>query len=265
MAGAPFFLKGITQTATPEQLQTLRLLVLGAERVPESLWNTLRQFEDIEVLEGYGITECSPIVTITPPGKPRCGVGQPLPGVSLCVVHHETHEILPQGTQGVILIKGPNVFGGYLQSRFTGKLASPFIKIQGERWYVSGDLGYLDAEGNLFLSGRLKRFVKIGGEMISLGAVEHTFLEAAQEKKWPLPEEGQALAVSAVEPAENKTKLFLFTSFPLSLDDANQTLREAGYSNLVRISGVIQVHEIPLLGTGKVNYRELEAQMPGGN
>jgi long-chain-fatty-acid--[acyl-carrier-protein] ligase len=255
MVGAPTFIKGMLKAITPEQLKSLRLCVTGAEKAPPELFEMLQERgKPNMLLEGYGITECGPILTMNPPGASHKGVGKPLPGIQLCIVHPETELLLKTGERGLILAKGPNVFNGYLNPSLT----SPFIELKGERWYKTGDLGSLDEEGNLTISGRMKRFVKMGGEMISLASVEEALLQIGGKKNWPLSQEGPSLAVCAKEAAGEKTKLFLFTLFRLSADDANQALRQAGFSNLVRIASVFQLDEIPIMGTGKTNYRQLQ-------
>jgi long-chain-fatty-acid--[acyl-carrier-protein] ligase len=149
-------------------------------------------------------------------------------------------------------VHGPNVFHGYLEK--TAK--DPFLQIDGKLWYRTGDLGHLDAEGNLLLSGRLKRFIKLGGEMISLGAVEEALLQ-----KIP-PQDQPAIAVCADERVEGKPQLVLFSTVPLSLSQANEQLKQASLSRLVKISLVIQVDEIPLMGNGKTDYRRLQTKLP---
>lgn len=255
--GAPSFLKGIFKNAEPNQLKTLRLCFTGAEKASEELFHMVNKLGHCCLLEGYGITECSPILTANLSGNQAEGVGQPLPGVELCVVTIETHQPVPQGQQGLILARGPNVFSGYLNKG----ISSPFISVHGKEWYSTGDLGYLDPEGNLILSGRLKRFIKIGGEMISLAAIEDALQKTFGQKVKP-QEEGPILAVCAKEEAGEKTKIIVFTLFPATIEEANRALKEAGFSNLVKIFMVQQLDKIPLMGTGKVNYRALEAQMP---
>lgn len=253
--GAPTFIKGMIKAANPQQLKTMRLCITGAEKMPPDLELMLKQLgKEESLMEGYGITECSPILTFTEIGPNRKGVGRPLPGVEICVVHLESYQPVGVGEQGMILASGPNVFSGYLNPGLT----SPFVSLKGQKWYVSGDLGYLDEAGNLTLSGRLKRFIKLGGEMVSLAALEEALGQAALRKGWSSPSETPALAVCAKEPAGEKAKFYLFTQFAVSLDDVNRALREAGFSNLVKFSEIKQVVEIPLMGTGKVNYRKLE-------
>lgn len=257
MVGAPTFVKGILKAANPQQMQSMRLCVTGAEKAPPELFQMLEQFNKPNcLLEGYGITECSPILTMNPVGGCPKGVGKAMPGVELMIVHPETEEPLPIGDRGLILAKGPNVFNGYINPGIT----SPFTTINGERWYRTGDLGFLDKQGNLTISGRLKRFIKVGGEMVSLSSIEEALLQMASKNKWPTMQEGPTLAVCAKEAPGEKTKIFLFSRFELTVDDVNNALRESGFSNLIKVSTVMMIPEIPIMGTGKINYRLLEGQ-----
>lgn len=257
MCGAPTFIKGMLKAATKEQLATMRLCVTGAEKAPPELFEMLRNFNKPDsLIEAYGITECSPGLTMNPVGGHSKGVGIALPTVELLVVHPETEAILPVGQRGLILAKGPNVFNGYLNPG----ISSPFTTINGERWYKTGDLGFLDEEGILTISGRMKRFIKMGGEMVSLASIEDALLQMAPRKNWPTSEEGPALAVCAKETAGEKTRIFLFSRFDLSVDEVNESLKEAGFSNLVKVANVTKLVEIPIMGTGKINYRLLESE-----
>lgn len=256
--GAPSFIKGLLKAATPEQIKSMRLCIVGAEKLPPDLELALWEMGKKDcLLEGYGVTECAPALTFTRPNKPRKGVGQALPGVKLCVVDLNDHQkVLEMGQQGLILASGPNVFTGYLNPG----LSSPFVKMKDDsNWYVTGDLGFLDSEGHLILSGRLKRFIKIGGEMVSLAGIEEALMQAALKNRWiTAQEEGPSVAITAKEEAGEKTLIFLFSRFDTTVDDINKALREAGFSNLTKISGVTKLPELPLTGTGKINYRKLE-------
>lgn len=258
ICGAPTFIKAMFKAAKPEQFIKMRLCVTGAEKAPPDLFQQVEKLgRGHELIEGYGITECSPALTFNKPGKPHKGVGQPLHNVELIIVHPETMEVLPIDTQGMILARGPNIFSGYINPG----LSSPFVTVQGKEWYKTGDLGYLDASNALTISGRMKRFVKIGGEMISLESIESALLQIAGQKKWHISHEnGPSLAVCAKESAGEKTKLFLFTRFDTTVDEVNVALKECGFSNLVKVSSVQKLDEIPIMGTGKVNYRLLESQ-----
>jgi long-chain-fatty-acid--[acyl-carrier-protein] ligase len=254
VCSAPTFLKGILKAAEPNQLKTLRLCVAGAEKTPADLVELMANIGKKECLfEGYGITECSPILTFQ--DEKRIGVGKLLPGIEACIVNPETLQPLSMGERGLILVRGPNIFHGYLNGK---ERASPFIELNGVQWYSTGDLGFLDSEGNLTLSGRMKRFVKIGAEMISLGALEDAIHRIAIKKEWPLSAEGPSIAVAAKEVEGEKPKIFLFAKFAVSLDELNQLLKEEGMSNIMRISDLQQLSEIPIMGTGKINYRQLE-------
>lgn len=253
MAGTPTFIKGICRAARAGQLETLRLIVTGAERLTKEVVELVKEKAPGAVLrEGYGITECAPIVTMCRVDEDPEGVGRPLEGVEVMIVDMERREPLGVGQQGIILVRGPNVFQGYLGR----SAADPFMEVGGKRWYITGDLGYITERGSLVLAGRLKRFVKIGGEMVSLPAVEEALGE-----RWRGGEEGPVLAVVGRERENGRTELWLFTTLPITVEEANMVLREAGFSTLVRIERVERVAAIPVLGTGKADYRTLAEEV----
>ncbi|MBM4311986.1 MAG: AMP-binding protein [Deltaproteobacteria bacterium] len=251
---APGFLRGLFNAAKPAQLQSIRLFVSGAEKAPPELFERVRKLNThAQLIEGYGITECSPILTLNRPDRPPKGVGRLIPDIDLITIHPEKLERLPLGSDGEICVRGPNVFPGYL-----GNPRSPFIEIDGEKWYRTGDLGHLDTDGCLILSGRLKRFTKIGGEMISLGAIEEILAEHlinAGRMSPDLP----SLAVCADERDPERTRLILFTTISLDREEATMILQQAGLSNLVKISSVKRIADIPIMGAGKTDYRTLQA------
>jgi acyl-CoA synthetase (AMP-forming)/AMP-acid ligase II/1-acyl-sn-glycerol-3-phosphate acyltransferase/acyl carrier protein len=246
---APTFILGVFRGASPEQLMSLRYIVAGAETTPQELFELIQSYGK-ELLQGYGITECAPVVTLTRPQKSHQGVGQPLPGIELCTVDETSQSLLSEGKEGEICICGPNVFAGYLDPK-----KNPFIELQGKRWYLSGDRGYMTPEGCLILSGRLKRFIKIGGEMISLGGLEEELSRYYKSKSSSTP----PLAVVAEE--DGKPQIILFTTFPLTREEVNQFLLEKGYSRLIKVSKVVQVDQIPVTGTGKIQYSALHATL----
>ena len=148
---------------------------------------------------------------------------------------------------------GPNVFAGYL-----GK-ETPFIEVEGKKFYRSGDRGHLDEEGNLTLIGRLKRFVKVGGEMIGLDALEVQIARLAKEKKWAPDDVHEPFcALISKEVAGERAELILYSTVALERELVNTALREAGFSALFRIGQVMKIDEIPLNGMGKTHYRKLE-------
>lgn len=256
---APSFIKAIFRIAEPEQLHSLRIIVSGAEKTPQDLFDYARQhLPNAHLLEGYGITECSPVVTIDRLGEPHKGVGKPLPGVELMIMDHDSLQEVARGQEGEICIAGPNVFNGYL-----GNQRNPFISMNGKRWYVSGDRGFLSEEGHLVLSGRLKRFIKIGGEMVSLGGLEDELMALAREKNWITgTEEGPPLAVSMREKEIEKPLIIMYSTFPVSKEDVNLALKERGMGRIIKIAEVRMLEHIPLTGTGKTNYRLLDEITP---
>jgi len=255
---APTFLKNVLRVASEKQLKSVRLVVTGAEKTAEELLEKLSSLNPQAILiEGYGITECAPILTLNPPDQPTQGVGRPLEDVHLKIVHPETLKSVELGKQGLILARGPNIFKGYLDPN----LPSPFVDSDHHSWYQTGDLGYLDERGYLTLSGRLKRFIKIGGEMVSLLAIEESLVQSAAAFGWQLDPDVLSLAVCAVEEEGKKSEIHLFTTFQVTADAVNQVLRESGMSNLIKIRSVIKVPFIPLLGSGKIDYRRLNSQI----
>jgi long-chain-fatty-acid--[acyl-carrier-protein] ligase len=229
------------------------MVVTGAENCPESLFAKAGEMVPKAILsEGYGITECSPVVSVNRPGKLRPGtIGQPLDGVEVFVVDPESMAPLPVGERGLLLVHGPTVFPGYLD--YDGP--SPFHEHDGKRWYITGDLARVDAEGFIHFAGRLKRFLKAGGEMISLPALEEPFTAA-----WPPGEKGPQVAVEGIETPEGR-RIVLFTTAEIALPAANALLTKAGFRGIMRLDEVRRIETLPLLGTGKIDYKVLRAQI----
>ena len=166
------------------------------------------------------------------------------------MVHPETYEDVVRGHQGLILACGQNVFSNYLDRTSD----DAFIEIDNQRYYVTGDLGILDESNALVITGRMKRFVKIGGEMISLPAMETVI-----RNRLPQNEGEITSALTYIEDPGQRPLICLFTAGGLRTDvgTVNGFLRNAGLSNLTRVRKVMHIDEMPLLGTGKTNYREL--------
>lgn len=252
LCGAPTFLRALLHCLPEGRAKSVRLIVTGAEKAPAALYTeTQKKIGKADVIEGYGITECAPILTLNRPGEKPRGVGLPLPGVELAICNLAETELLGLKEVGIVLARGPNIFNGYLSHT----ASRPFITIADKKWYVTGDLGSLDEEGALWLAGRLKRFVKIGGEMVSLLALEEALAEGLSSG------EGASLAVIAQEKDEMRPDLILFTVKNIGLDEANRVLREKKLSHLAKISRIVHLAEMPLLGTGKVNTRALEEKL----
>jgi len=252
LVGTPTFLHGITRAAREEQLATLRIVVTGAEKCPDQLYETLeRRWPHLKVLECYGITECSPGVSANREEALRRGaIGYVLPSMEYAVVDLDTGQRVEIGRTGMLLVRGPNVFSGYLH--YDG--GSPFEMLEGKSWYRTGDLVNEEPDGLLLFAGRLKRFVKLGGEMVSLPAVE----EALLARFGNASDEDIILAVEAT-PADTNPELVLFTVRDISREEANAAIRDAGLSPIHNIRSVKSLEAIPLLGTGKTDYRTLKS------
>jgi long-chain-fatty-acid--[acyl-carrier-protein] ligase len=253
IAGTPTFMGYILDKAQPGDLDSLRLLVVGAEKCPEAIFQKAKRLApNAEVVEGYGITECAPIVTFNPPGATKPGtIGKPPPEVSVRILDVDTHELVPQGQMGMMEVSGPNVFPGYIGHDGP----SPLKDDDGKRWYVTGDLVAMDPDGYIVFHGRLKRFLKAGGEMISLPALEEPFA-----KLYPPTEDGPRVAVEGIETPDGRN-VVLFTTVDVSLRDANAVLQKEGFRGVMRLDGVKKVDKIPVLGTGKTDYKVLRAML----
>jgi acyl-CoA synthetase (AMP-forming)/AMP-acid ligase II/1-acyl-sn-glycerol-3-phosphate acyltransferase/acyl carrier protein len=257
LVGTPTFLHGIVRAARTEQLTSLRYAVTGAEKCSDTVYQALRtRCPEATVLEGYGITECSPIVSANRMELHVAGsIGLLLDSVEGAVVTLDTGEPVKTGETGMLLVRGPSIFSGYLN--YEGE--SPFVDAIGKRWYRTGDLVRQDERGVIFFEGRLKRFVKLGGEMISLPAIESVLAPRFALET----DEGPTLAIEAIGPSESP-EIVLFTTRHIERETANATIREAGLSPLHNVRQVIRVTEIPVLGTGKTDYRGLKERYGKG-
>jgi long-chain-fatty-acid--[acyl-carrier-protein] ligase len=176
-------------------------------------------------------------------------VGKAFPGVDLRVVDLETDKTLEPNQVGMLFVSGPTVFPGYIG--YDGP--SPFKELDGKRWYVTGDLAKIDDDGFVHFRGRMKRFLKAGGEMISLPALEEPFA-----KQYPPTEEGPRVAVEGIE-TDGGRRIVLFSTEALNVREANAKLLEEGFRGVMRLDEVRQVEKIPVLGTGKTDYKVLRA------
>ena len=249
MMTTPTFLAYLFRCATANDLQSLRLIGTGAEKCPDSIFSRAADLvPQATILEGYGITECSPLVAFNQIGRIKPGsVGIPGEGVEVCVVDPDSRQPLPANARGLLLVRGPGVFCGYL--RHEGP--DPFIEMDGQRWYVTGDLVQRDDEGFIYFCGRLKRFLKVGGEMVSLPALEEPLAAC-----WPPTENGPQIAVEGIETPGGR-RIVLFTTQTISLREANAVLTRVGFRGVMRLDEIRQIDCIPVLGTGKIDYKSL--------
>ena len=241
------FLNGYARKAHPYDFRSLRYLFAAAEKLQESTAQIWAQKYGVRILEGYGATECSPCVSLNTPLEPRYGsVGRLLPGIDYKL---EPAEGVADG--GRLFVRGPNVMKSYLNADANAK----FLALGG--WYDTGDVVSVDAEGYLHVLGRMKRFAKVSGEMVSLTAVEDALAGA-------FPQYGLRCQVAVItRPDEEKGEaLIAVTNEPkLTLAEIRDAIKVKGLTNLSAPREIKVVKEIPKLGTGKVNHRELQAQM----
>jgi acyl-[acyl-carrier-protein]-phospholipid O-acyltransferase/long-chain-fatty-acid--[acyl-carrier-protein] ligase len=242
--GTNTFLNGYARKANPHDFRSVRMLVTGGEKLQEATANVWARRFGVRLLEDYGVTECSPIVTVNSLVNPRFGsAGRFLPGIEY---KFEPVEGVSDG--GRLWVRGPNVMRGYLNAEANAK-----FQAQGG-WYDTGDIARVDEDGFLFILGRLKRFAKISGEMVSMTAVEEALAGA-------FPQYGlhfQA-AILARPDAERGEALVAVSNDPkLSLDEVRAAIKARGLSNLCAPRELKFAREIPKLGTGKVNHRELQ-------
>lgn len=245
----PTFLSYIMAVCSGDELTSLRKIITGAESCPEAVYAACKaKAPEAIILEGYGITECSPVVAANRLEKIKHGtIGRPVRHVEARIVHHETHAPVADGEAGMLLVRGPSIFGGY--HRYEGP--SPFVEFEGQQWYRTGDLVAADEDGYLHFRGRLKRFLKAGGEMISLPALEAPF-----QRRYPADESGPRVAVEGIETTDGR-HVVLFTTFDLSLREAAEMLLADGLRGVMRLDEVRRLDAIPVLGTGKTDYVSL--------
>jgi long-chain-fatty-acid--[acyl-carrier-protein] ligase len=257
LVGTPTFVSFILERAKREQLTSLRLIVVGAESCPPSVRQRCAELApSATVLEGYGITECAPVVAANTLAANRPNtLGKPMPGVEVMVVDLESDQPLPANRMGMLLVSGPTVFPGYIAHDGP----SPFQERDGKRWYITGDLVHIDDDGFLHFDGRLKRFLKAGGEMISLPALEEPFVHL-----YPPTKDGPRVAIEGIETPSGR-RIVLFTTESITLREANASLMEAGFRGVMRLDEVRQVEHIPVLGTGKTDYKALRAMIENKN
>ncbi|PTY01685.1 hypothetical protein DB346_11680 [Verrucomicrobia bacterium LW23] len=255
----PTFISYILNNAKAGDLDSYRILVTGAEKAPEALFERCKKLAPNAVIsEGYGITECSPVVSVGRPGHVKRGsIGQALDNMELVVVDGESEEWkpLPPNEMGMLLVSGDNVFNGYINHDGP----TPFREHDGKKWYVTGDLVKIDEEGFIFFCGRLKRFIKAGGEMISLPALEDPLVA-----KYPPTDDGPQIAVEGAELPDGRAIVAFTTVRDLDVRTANALLTEAGLRGIMRLDSVRHVDSIPVLGTGKVDYKVLRKEIENG-
>lgn len=262
----PTFLRGFMKRTDPTQFSSLKLVVTGAEKLPPSLAKAFEEKFGILPQEGYGLTETSPATNVNLPDlvlnntlptlpSSRSGtVGQMLPGLAIKITDPVTDKDIPIDSQGIIWLKGANVFSGYLDDPVKS------AEVLSDGWFRTGDVGRVDDAGFLYIEGRISRFSKIAGEM-----VPHETVEAAINKVLGLDTESERrIAVVGVPDEQKGESILLLSSVSGSsliqeCIDLRYKLMDEGLSSLWCPKRIIAVNEIPVLASGKLDIKSCEA------
>ncbi len=259
LLATPTFLRSYMRRAEPEQLESLTLVVTGAEKLPLELAAAFKERFGKEVMQGYGLTETSPVVSAClpePPSRPgdsvqpssrEGSVGKLAPGLTAQIRDPETGAVLSLHDTGMLWLRGPNIFEGYLNDP---KRTADVIQ---DGWFKTGDLARFDEDGFLFIEGRLSRFSKIGGEMVPHETVEAKITEVLQ-----LPHDERVIAITGVPDEAKGEALVLLSSRDIDMTDLRAKLSAAGVANLWIPKKIKRVEAIPVLGTGKVDLKGLK-------
>ncbi|MEY3174298.1 MAG: Bifunctional protein aas [Planctomycetota bacterium] len=265
IAATPTFLRNYLKRCTVEEMKTMNLVIVGAEKMPDDLRDAFREKFGFEPIEGYGTTEMSPVASFNvPPSRmdsaadPASGlrhgtVGRAIPGVAAAVFNPDTGAKLGANQEGLLKIKGPNIMLGYLNQ--PGKTA----ELMTDGWYNSGDMAVIDDDGFIRITGRMSRFSKIGGEMVPHILVEQEIAKVLEEDAG---EDGgiQCAVTSVADPRKGERLVVLHKPMRKTVREITDRLQAAGLPNLFIPSaeGFVEVDQIPLLGTGKLDLRGIK-------
>ncbi len=259
MIATPTFLQGYMRRCTPESFGSLEYVLVGAEKLPDRIALAFEDQFGIRPLEGYGCTECSPVVTVNgrdfrAPGFRQVGarrgkIGHPLPGVSVRIVDIDTGQPVQPGTSGMLLVKGPNVMRGYLCK------PAKTAEVLHDGWYTTGDIATIEEDGFLTITDRLSRFSKIGGEMVPHIRIEEKLNELAKTTE-------QVFAVTAVPDEKKGERIVVIHTLPeAKLAPVLERFAQCDLPALWKPKPNQFVHAdaIPQLGTGKTDLRAIRA------
>ena len=243
--GTSTFLNNYAKFAHPYDFYRVRYVVAGAEKLSQSVREIWYEKFGVRIYEGYGVTETSPVISDNSPMATRIGsVGQLLPGMEARLVPVPGIE-----RGGVLHVRGPNVMLGYLYYENPGVLVPPRSEL-GPGWHETGDVVEIDDDGFIHIRGRVKRFAKVAGEMISLEVVEKIAVAASPAF--------QHAASSRPDERRGEAIVLFTTDATLTRDRLQEAAHSLGSSEIAVPRQILNVQEIPLLGTGKVNYVKLK-------
>ena len=254
MFGTNTFLAGYARFAHPYDFYSVRYVFAGAEKLKDETRRIYTDKFGVQVFEGYGATETSPVLATNTPIDARAGtVGRFLPGIEHAL------DPVPGVEGGRLSVRGPNVMLGYLKHDQPGVIQPPSTE-RGPGWYDTGDIVTIDAEGFITIQGRAKRFAKIGGEMVSLTAVEELATRA-----WP---ESQHACVSLPDFQKGEQLILVTTRADAARGELSARAKADGMSELNVPKRIVPVAALPLLGSGKTDYPAVhalvEAVLPHG-
>ncbi len=243
LVGTPSFFWGYLRKSEPGDFSSLRIALVGADKCPEALRKGFMSKHGIILLEGYGATECAPVISTNTLFCNRPGsVGKPIPGVDVRIENYETGKECNVGEDGRILVRGDNVMKGYFNN-----FEQTSLHLR-NGWYDTGDMGNIDQDGYLWHVGRLKRFVKIGGEMVSLVKIEDVL-----EKL--LPKDTSCCVVEVPDARKGARIIAVTTS---SLDEKAILKKMAKELPKIALPKTFLVWEnLPKMGSGKIDFRKI--------
>ncbi len=257
LMSTPTFLNAYIRRCTKEQFQSLKKVVVGAEKLKEQVAGTFKEKFGIDAMEGYGCTELSPIVSMNLPDYQHDGVlqkkykfgkiGEPLPGIAIKILDQNTLEPVEVNESGLLYVKGPNVMKGYLNRE---DLTEAVIS---DGWYKTGDVANLDEDGFLTITDRVSRFSKIAGEMVPHIKVEekiHEFLNSSE----------QLCVVTSIADDKKGEKLVVLHLDSVDVKSLVSQLKTSDLPNLWIPDAKMfhAIEEIPILGTGKLNLGKVK-------
>ncbi|HEY2626649.1 MAG TPA: AMP-binding protein [Candidatus Udaeobacter sp.] len=259
LLATPTFLRLYLRKAEPEQLRTLRLIIVGAEKLPLDLASHFEERFQKKVFEGYGLTETAPVVSVNlpdpEPKKPgehvqpssRLGsVGRLAPGIAAEIREPESNQKLSLYETGMLYLRGANIFEGYLHDP---KRTAEVVR---DGWLKTGDIGRFDEDGFLYIEGRLSRFSKIGGEMVPHEAIEHKIVDLLDLSG----KDERMVAIVGVQDEGKGEALILLSAVDVDLAQLRKKLHESGISNLWIPKRVQRVDSIPVLASGKLDLKK---------